>query len=161
MRTILFFCTILILPGCATLVSNTKWPIDFDTKPRGATVTITNRRGKEVFKGNTPTRTYLYASAGYFRREIYTVTFSINGYESKSAKITCILNEWYFGNVLLGGVIGMLIIDPATGAMYKLKEKWVDEILEMTKTTSSTGPALNIIDVSMVPEKMKDGLIKL
>ena len=32
------------------------------------------------------------------------------------------VDSWYFGNILFGGLIGMLIIDPATGAMWKLPE---------------------------------------
>jgi hypothetical protein len=35
------------------------------------------------------------------------------------------LNKWYFGNILLGGVIGMLVVDPLTGAMYSLDEDYV------------------------------------
>ena len=37
------------------------------------------------------------------------------------------LDEMYWGNCLIGGLIGMLLIDPATGAMYKLQENiWVN-----------------------------------
>jgi hypothetical protein len=31
------------------------------------------------------------------------------------------VDGWYFGNLLFGGLIGLLIVDPATGAMYKLE----------------------------------------
>jgi hypothetical protein len=30
------------------------------------------------------------------------------------------MDGWYIGNILFGGVIGFLIVDPATGAMWKL-----------------------------------------
>jgi hypothetical protein len=30
------------------------------------------------------------------------------------------IDGWYFGNILFGGLIGMLIVDPLTGAMYCL-----------------------------------------
>lgn len=30
------------------------------------------------------------------------------------------MDGWYWGNILFGGLIGMLAVDPATGAMYKL-----------------------------------------
>lgn len=32
------------------------------------------------------------------------------------------MDGWYIGNLLFGGLIGMLIVDPATGAMYKLDD---------------------------------------
>lgn len=30
------------------------------------------------------------------------------------------MNGWYIGNLLFGGIIGLLIVDPATGAMWTL-----------------------------------------
>ena len=32
------------------------------------------------------------------------------------------LNGWYIGNVVFGGLIGLLIVDPETGAMWRLDE---------------------------------------
>ncbi len=32
------------------------------------------------------------------------------------------LDGWYFGNLIFGGLLGILIIDPATGAMWRLDE---------------------------------------
>ncbi len=32
------------------------------------------------------------------------------------------LSGWYIGNLLFGGIVGLLIVDPATGAMWKLPE---------------------------------------
>ena len=34
--------------------------------------------------------------------------------------VTAGLNGWYFGNILIGGLVGMLIVDPLTGAMYRM-----------------------------------------
>ena len=33
------------------------------------------------------------------------------------------MDGWYIGNILFGGLIGMLIVDPATGAMYNLPDR--------------------------------------
>lgn len=46
--------------------------------------------------------------------------FSSPGYEEKVVPVIFELDGWYFGNILLGGVIGMLIVEPATGAMWKI-----------------------------------------
>ena len=32
------------------------------------------------------------------------------------------MDGWYIGHILFGGLIGFLIIDPATGSMWKLNE---------------------------------------
>ena len=32
------------------------------------------------------------------------------------------MNGWYLGNIIFGGLIGALIVDPATGAMWTFKE---------------------------------------
>ena len=32
------------------------------------------------------------------------------------------MDGWYAGNILIGGLLGLLIIDPATGSMWKLDE---------------------------------------
>ena len=57
------------------------------------------------------------------------MTFTKNGYDTKTVPEELKLNGRYFGNLLLGGVIGTLIIDPATGAMYKLETEFLNETL--------------------------------
>jgi len=32
-------------------------------------------------------------------------------------------NPWYIGNLLFGGVLGMVIVDPLTGSMWRFEEK--------------------------------------
>jgi hypothetical protein len=90
------------------------------SNPARATVIITEKFGHQVFRGKTPLVTKLRSGAGFFSKESYTVTISLPGYQTKEIHVECKLNGWYFGNIFFGGVIGMLIVDPATGAMYKL-----------------------------------------
>ncbi len=35
------------------------------------------------------------------------------------------MNGWYWGNFAIGGLIGFLIVDPLTGAMYRIKDEEV------------------------------------
>jgi hypothetical protein len=44
--------------------------------------------------------------------------------------VDCNVNGWYIDNNLFGGLIGMLIVDPITGAMYKLSPDKLDASLE-------------------------------
>ncbi len=32
------------------------------------------------------------------------------------------VNGWYFGNIIFGVLLGILIVDPATGAMWKIHQ---------------------------------------
>jgi len=57
------------------------------------------------------------------------------------------VDGWYFGNVLFGGLIGILIVDPATGAMYTLKPNELN---------------INLISsaVSLIPEELQAAELK-
>ena len=61
--------------------------------------------------------------------EKYIVTIKMDGYDDKIVPISCELNGWYWGNILLGGLIGMLVVDPSTGAMFKLETNFISSTL--------------------------------
>lgn len=65
----------------------------------------------------------LESSRGYFSGQTYTLHFKKDGYADKTVTLDSSLSGWYWGNILVGGLIGMLIVDPLTGAMYKLPEQ--------------------------------------
>lgn len=51
------------------------------------------------------------------------------------------LDGWYFGNIVFGGLLGILVIDPYTGAMYRLPERVdvaLDESVTMNQEESIT-----------------------
>ncbi|WP_122859573.1 hypothetical protein, partial [Pseudomonas viridiflava] len=89
----------------------------------GATYEIFNESGISVRSGVTPDEVTLRAGAGYFDGEKYTVTYRKDGYTSSTQTLESGIDGWYWGNIVIGGLIGMLIVDPATGAMYTLPEK--------------------------------------
>ena len=113
----------LALGSCASIVSKSRYPVAISSVPAGATFSIVNREGKEVSSGVAPTAVTLKSGSSYFRREQYTITFRLEGYEEKVMKLEADVNGWYFGNLVFGGAIGMLIVDPITGAMYRISEK--------------------------------------
>jgi hypothetical protein len=146
--------------GCATIVSKTNYPVTIATDPAGAEVSIVNHKGKEVFKGQSPAATRLYTSGGYFRGANYTVTISKPGYSDKKLMVTTKVNGWYFGNLLFGGAIGFLIVDPATGAMFKLQNTRISEILT-EKTAGLQEPSLHIYALENIPESWRPHLVKI
>ncbi|HET9824282.1 MAG TPA: hypothetical protein VFP87_03045, partial [Chitinophagaceae bacterium] len=100
--------TTLFCIGCASIVSKSAWPFSVDTTPSGARVVVTNKKGAEVYRGRTPAAMKLKSGAGFFAKESYVVELSMQGYETRKINVECKLNGWYFGNIIFGGLIGML-----------------------------------------------------
>lgn len=156
---------IVTLSGCASIVSKSNWPVTFHSIPTGAHISVTNKKGTEVYSGNTPATMKLKSGSGFFGKESYTIQYKLDGYETKKVTLECKVNGWYFGNILIGGLIGMLIVDPATGAMYKLDKDFMEETL--TKSNSATTgapanqPSLQVLSKDQVPAAWAKHLVRL
>jgi uncharacterized protein YceK len=137
--------SVAILSGCSSIVSKSDYPVSINSAPDGANFTITNKDGQKVQNGVTPSTVSLKASRGYFKGETYSVVLNKDGFTSATYQISSSVDGWYFGNILLGGLIGMLIVDPATGAMYSLPDR-VDVSLAET-VTSVQGESLTIATI--------------
>jgi hypothetical protein len=120
---------VLITTGCASIVHGGPRNIPVASSPPGATVTIYDRDGKEVLKQTTPFTASLKPKYGYFKGQTYRVVFEMPGYKATEVQLTSAISGWYFGNILFGGVIGMVIVDPNTGAMYNLMPTKIDQTL--------------------------------
>jgi len=158
-KTLLIVLLLPFLSGCASIVSKSNWPFSVDSNPSGAKVVITNKKGTEVYSGRTPAALKLKSGAGFFSKESYTISLSLDGYETRKVNLECKVNGWYFGNLLIGGVIGMLIVDPATGAMYKLDNTGITE--NLSRSASATSTSLNILDKNQIPKSWEEHLVKL
>ncbi len=122
----LMTCLMLIvslLLGCATIVSKSEYPVMITTKPSDVKFVITDDSGREVVTGRTPTTVTLKAGAGFFKGSNYAVTFEKEGYAKSTVPVNRGIDGWYIGgNIFVAGVIGWLIIDPMTGAMWTLSD---------------------------------------
>jgi len=156
LRFLFVIITCAFLSSCASIVSKTNWPVSIESKPEGVHVSITNKRGVEIFTGKTPLVTKLKSGSGFFTKESYRVVMTYNGIEKRTINLECSINGWYFGNLFIGGLIGMLIVDPATGAMYRLDRKEVYEVFKENSTSQ-----LKILDVNNIPLKWKTNLVEL
>jgi hypothetical protein len=77
------------------------------------------------------------------------------GFADREVTITGTVSGWYIGNILFGGLIGMLAVDPNTGGMYIFPETVTGTLDAATKT--SQGPAaLTIVSTdSLSTERMR------
>jgi len=158
---IVFFAGIILLfSNCASIVSKSSYPLSVNSSPSEANIVITDKKGLEIYSGTTPAVMKLDAGSGFFGKAQYQVKFSKEGYESKTVPVLFKLDGWYFGNILFGGIIGMLIVDPATGAMYKLDTEYLNETL--TRSNSSVAvEALKVYSLDEIPDAWKSHLVEL
>lgn len=70
------------------------------------------------------------------------------------------IDGWYFGNILLGGLFGMLIVDPATGAMYKLETEFLNETL-VQSTASVQKEELKVYVLNEIPAEWSNHLVEI
>lgn len=154
--------TFVVLLGCASIVSKSTYTVNLNSNPLGAKVTVKDERGVPMQTGTTPMMVTLKAGKGYFQGKNYTVTFSMPGYEDHTAFITQNLDGWYIGNILFGGVIGMLIVDPLTGAMWRLDPDMVMATLQKKTSALDDGkPALVVWSLSDVPQHLRPKMERL
>jgi len=159
-KPVTLIAIVIVLSSCASIVSSSSWPLTVKSTPVGANVQITNRNGISVFNGQTPATILLKSGSGFFASESYVLKLTLDGYAEKSIQVNCNLNGWYFGNIVFGGLIGLLIVDPATGAMYRLETRYIDETLT-ANTVTKKEPSLKIMDINEVPQDMRNHLVSL
>lgn len=104
----------LLFSSCATIVSGSRQNISFASTPAAATIFV-----DEVEVGKTPFELKLA------RNSEHDVMIKLEGYQTYQTRLTKKFNAWYVGNILIGGIIG-LIVDPITGAMYNLSSDQIN-----------------------------------
>ncbi len=149
----------ILFTSCASIVSKSSYPISINSAPSEAQIVIKDKKGIEIFSGQTPATLKLKSGSGFFGKARYQVTFNKSGYQTKTVPVEFKLNGWYFGNLLFGGFLGMLIIDPATGAMYKIETEFLNETLLPAKTTASN--ELRVYNLDEIPTEWKKHLVSL
>lgn len=106
--------------GCATLLSQSSWPVYVQAAEGETEVVVKNAYGLTVKTGKTPLLLSLESGRGYFQRAVYSLTFSKPGYEDLTAVLPATFNYWYVGNIV--NILGFFTADPATGAMWRLSD---------------------------------------
>lgn len=149
----------LSFSSCASIVSKSTYPLTINTNPSGVSVVIKNDKGESIYDGISPATVKLKSGAGFFKKASYTVHVSGEGYSPQTLPVNFKIDGWYWGNILLGGVIGMLIVDPATGAMYKLEDEYMN--INMGKSSTNVTPSLKVYDYASTPKELQDKLVRI
>lgn len=96
------------LTSCATIMHGNMQLIGIASNPSNAQVWIDG-----FFVGDTPTFVKLT------RRDNHVMRIELNGFVPYEAVFTKQLSGWVFGNIIFGGIIG-LVVDSLSGAIYRL-----------------------------------------
>lgn len=150
----------LSLTGCASIVGQSMFPLTINSNPNGSNILVKDEYGKEVFSGTTPSTVTLPAGESYFHAKSYSITFSKPGYAEQYAVVKSEISGWYFGNIIFGGLIGMLIVDPITGKMWKLPKEVTSNLTAKTALNNAK-PTLQIVTLDQVPEDMRKNLVQI
>jgi len=157
--SVVLITSALILSGCASIVTKSAYPIAINSNPTNARVSITDKYGRDIYVGNTPATVTLKAGDGFFTKAEYRVKFSTDGYEDRIVTITPNLDGWFFGNIFLGGIIG-IVVDGATGAMWKIAPNSLNETLGRAPT-ASFDLEIQFFDINDIPENWKNHLAEV
>ena len=159
--TSLLLVTFAVLSGCATIVGDKDQAVTINSSPSKAHVVITDETSQQVFAGQTPTTVQLKKADGsYFGGKTYTVEITKEGYEERTLMINASPNGWYIGgNILFGGLIGWLVVDPLTGAMYNLSPDEISADLGERVAYDDNGDSqINLVLLEDVPANLKGEL---
>lgn len=100
--------------SCATIISGSRQTVQISSQPNAAVVYL-----NEIEVGKTPIVENLK------RNQNYQLVLKLDGYKPYEIMLEKKFNAWYIGNVLIGGIVG-LVIDPITGALFKLKPEEIN-----------------------------------
>jgi hypothetical protein len=149
----------LWLSACASIVSKSTYPVTISSNPAGANFTLKKANGIAMSTGVTPSTIMLNSSNGYFQPAKYVVEFSRKGV-TQTIPLNASINGWYFGNIPFGGLIGLLIVDPATGAMWRLDEN-VIATFNQSADMDAHRKGLQVVSIEEIPQKMRKHLVAL
>ncbi|MDP3850362.1 MAG: hypothetical protein Q8Q59_07660 [Luteolibacter sp.] len=151
----------LLLCNCATIFGGaTKKEVKLSSNPPGAIVRVTDKNGDVIHQGVTPTSIALTRSAGYFTPASYNASFVKKGYPQQNVDLKASVNPWYFGNIVFGGLIGLVIVDPLTGAMWTLDDECTAQMQTGTTAKNDSGSQpVRIVERSKIPKEWESHLV--
>jgi len=150
--------------GCASIISDSSYPVAINSSPDDAKFKIIDMdTGVTVMKGTTPATVTLKASSGFFDRANYQVVFDKQGYENQVYTLESSIDGWYFGNLLFGGILGFLIVDPATGAMWSLDESLMVSMSRSDETADidDHNNSLSVMTLDQVPDELREKMVRI
>ena len=157
--------TALVLAGtgCASIVHGGPRTVTVSTVPAGAKATLVKvTTGETISVNTTPFTVALAPKAGFFKGQDYNLKLELPGYTTTEVTLQSKLSGWYWGNIVFGGLIGMLIVDPATGSMWNLSpDKITMPLTAHQASLIKNGDGFVVMLVSQMSETEKASMVRI
>ena len=148
--------------GCATIVHSGPRAISVASTPPGAKVSIYDRSDTLVMTNTTPFIAQLSTKYGYFKAQSYRLVFELPGHATTELNLESSVSGWYFANLAFGGLIGMLIVDPLTGAMFNLSPEKIEQPLTRAQAEiMRSGKGVLVVLASQTTEHERGEMIRV
>ena len=148
--------------GCATIVHSGPRAISVASTPPGAKVSIYDRSDTLVMTNTTPFIAQLTTKYGYFKAQSYRLVFELPGHATTELNLESSVSGWYFANLAFGGLIGMLIVDPLTGAMFNLSPEKIEQPLTRAQAEiMRSGKGVLVVLASQTTEHERGEMIRV
>ena len=151
----------LLLSSCATIFNRSNQPVNVMSQPSGLSFKVTDANGETVATGTTPGEIRLDTSPGYFRAASYTFTFSKGGKTLGTRTLNASVSGWYVGNILVGGLVGLVIVDPLTGSMYSLPNDVSFGGPALANVNHSSAGSLSLVSIDQLSTEQRVHLVRL
>ena len=152
----------MLFTGCASIISKSDYSVIINSQPNKAKFSIIDNEGMIIFSGRTPSTIILSAGSGFWKGAKYTVKFEKDGYVSEEIKIKRGIDGWYIiGNFGFGGLIGWLIVDPATGAMWTLEKNVYGNLTPKTSSLDGSTSDLKLLSLHDIPNSLRKNLVPI
>lgn len=119
----------VVIVGCASIMTGGRSELNVSSYPPGAKIFLNDRS-----VGKTPTLVPIPGK----KAANYKLRIELDGYQPYEIALTRRVSGWVWGNLLLGGLIG-LAIDWATGGMYVFEPKHINPMLELAGGSKAHG----------------------
>jgi len=138
---------VIALCGCATIMHGSMQSVNFKSTPSDAQVKVYDSENIEVQSGTTPCSLKLDRGAGFFKKARYKIEISKPGYATKELYVSGQMGVgWYLiGNLFSWDLLGYVVIDPASGAMWSLPKE-VEAALDAGTSMQESGPTIALVD---------------
>ena len=121
--------SILTTAGCGAIINGSTQNMSVQVQPSTANIQLLSANGALISQSTGSLFYELKRSKGFFKGANYNLKISAAGYQEQVVAISSSASGWYLaGNLLFGGFIGWLIVDPANGGMWALEAKNGQEI---------------------------------
>ncbi len=123
-KIVLAALSTLLIVGCGSIMNGSTQNMSIHATPSDATIQLLSSQGALITESKGSLFYDLKRSNGFFDGADYNLKISSKGYQEQIIPLVSSASGWYIaGNIVFGGLIGWLIVDPASGGMWALEAK--------------------------------------